>query len=377
MQDARRVGNQVLLVRSCAGSQMEALVQKMVLRLVPAILALTAACGPTGPQMTDVQLLDPQTHVKALVVLPVALAMQDSTALDIAMRTDDVVRWVMKKGSQPIVGPADFSLLHPVDEISVVSADTDLMTRASDLKLPVREAAVLHILVTENRATNVRDIQDVRNSDPKKQPTFRQHGLEAHLRTEVWLSDALRGRRLAGLVVETTDDPTEVMPGGDPRPGLTLAIQLALDKLLEIAGPLLSENGVRQTTGEGLVDCLPATLAWAPPGKQSWEELNKGKADVVREAAALALWDRVAPNLSAKELLVASRNRGVLVRKAQGDLLPGDLIVSIYSHPLTTAYQLDRVLQVAGREGVRAQLLRAGAPVDVQLHGPLVPAVTP
>ena len=346
-------------------------------RLVPAIFSLCAACAPTGPQITDIQLLEPQTHARALVVLPVALGMQDSTALDIAMRTDDVVHWVLKKGTQPIIGPADFSLLHPVDEISVVSADTDLMTRATDLKLPVREAAVLHILVTENRATNVRDIQDVRNTDPKKQQTFRQHGLEAHLRTEVWLSDALRGRRLAGLVVETTDDPTEVTPGGDPRPGLTLAIQLGLDKLLEIAGPLLSDSGVRQTNGDGLVDSLPATLAWAPPGKQSWNELNKGKDDVVREAAALALWDRVAPNLSGKDLAVASRHPGVLVRKAMGELQSGDLIVSIYGHPLQAAYQLDRVLQVAGREGVRAQLLRGGQPVEVTLRGPLVPAAAP
>ncbi len=85
----------------------------------------------------------------------------------------------------------------------------------------------------------------------------------------------------------------------------------------------------------------------------------------------------MAPNLTAKELLVASRNRGVLVRKAQGELQSGDLITAIFGRPVTMAYQLDRALQVAGGEGVRAQVLRNGAIADVTLHGPLVPAATP
>lgn len=338
---------------------------------------LLAACGASGPQISEVQTPEPGTRAKALIVLPVALATQEATSIDIAMRTNAVARWLLQKTTQPLLGPADFGLLHPVDEIGAVSADTDLMSRATDLRLPVREAVALHILVTEQRATNVRDIQDIRNADPKKQKTFRQHGLEAHLRTEVWLSDAMRGRRLAGLVVETTDDPTDVMPGGDPRPGTTLAIQLALDKLLEMTGPLLTDNGVRQTRGDGLVDSLPATLAWAAPGKPSWDEANKDKAEMMRDAAALALWDRMTPNMSGKELAVASHNRGVLVRKAQGQLLAGDLILSIYGRPIVAAYQLDRALQVAGHEGVHVQVLRNGAPVDVPLQGPLVPAATP
>ncbi len=340
------------------------------------LLALTA-CGASGPQISEVQAPDASAHAKALIVLPVALAMQDATSLDIAMRTDEVARWLLAKTPQPLVGPADFAILHPVDEIGVVSADTDLMSHAVALGLPVREAVALHILVTEQRATNVRDIQDIRSADPKKQPTFRQHGLDAHLRVEAWLSDALRGRRLAGLVVELTDDPTNVMPGGDPRPGLTQAIQLALNKLLEIAGPLLAETGVRQTKGDGLVDSLPTTLAWAAPGKPSWNESNKAKDELVREAAALALWDRVAPNLTGKELFVASRNRGVLVRKAQGGLQSGDFVTSLDGQPIATAYQIDRALQVAGQTGAHAQVLRSGAVVDVALHGPLVPAAAP
>ncbi len=338
---------------------------------------LLACCGASGPQISEIQVPDPAVHAKALVVLPVALAMQDSTSLDIAMRTDSVARWLLNKTPQALVGPADFTVLRPVDEVSVVSADTDLMSHGTDLRIPVREAVALHILVTEQRATNTRDIQDIRNADPKKQQTFRQHGLEAHLRTEVWLSDALRGRRLAGLVVETTDDPTDVVPGGDPRPGLTLAIQLALDKLLAIAGPLLGESGVRQTRGDGLLDSLPATLDWVAPGKQSWNDANKAKGDMMREVATFALWDRVAPGLPDKERAVASKNRGVLVRQAQGGLQAGDLVTAIDGRPVTAAYQIDRALQVAGTAGCRAQVLRSGATVEVALHGPLVPATTP
>lgn len=340
-------------------------------------LLVLAACGASGPQISEVQPPDPAIHAKALVVLPVALAMQDATSLDIAMRTDSVARWLLAKTPQALIGPADFSLLRPVDEVSVVSADTDLMSHATDLRISVREAIALHILVTEQRATNVRDIQDVRNTDPKKQQTFRQHGLEAHLRTEIWLSDVMRGRRLAGLVVETTDDPTNVVPGGDPRPGLTLAIQLALDKLLEIAGPLLAETGVRQTQGDGLLDSLPATLDWVAPGKQSWNEANKAKGDMMREVATFALWDRVAPGLPDKERAVAAKNRGVLVRKPQAGLQAGDVLTALDGHPVTTAYQVDRALQAAGASGCRAQVLRGGASVEVVLHGPLVPVTTP
>ncbi len=345
--------------------------------LAIASLLTLAACGASGPQISEIQAPDATAHAKALIVLPVALAMQEATALDIAMRTDQVARWLLAHTPQPLIGPGDFSILHPVDEIGVVSADTDIINHAQDLQLPVREAMALHILVTERRATNVRDIQDVRNADPKKQPTFRQHGLEAHLRTEIWLSDALRGRRLAGLVVELTDDPTDVMPGGDPRPGLTQAIELALTQLKEVAGPLLAETGVRQTTGEGLVDSLPATLAWAPPGKESWNQVNKNKDEFMRDVATLALWDRLAPGLPDKQRVVAAKNRGVLVRTAQGPLQPGDVVTAVDGHPVVAAYQLDRALQAAGGAGVHALVLRGGAVTDVPLHGPLVPAPTP
>ena len=346
-------------------------------RLTYASLVLLAACGASGPQISDVQRPDATTHAKALIVLPVALAMADSTSLEIAMRTGEVMRWVLANTSQPVIGPADFALRHPVDEIGVVSADTDLMEHGSEFGLPVREAAVLHILVTENRATNVRDIQDVRNADPKKQQTFRQHGLEAHLRTEVWLSDAMRGQHLAGLVVETTDDPTDVMPGGDPRPGLTQAIQLALAQLQEIAGPLLAENGARQTRGDGLVDSLPTMLAWAPPGKQSWDETNKSKDELMREAARFAVWDRVAPGLPDALRTIAMKHPGVLVRQAQGGLQPGDVVTAVNGRPVTAAYQVDRALQVGGPVGARAQVLRGGGLLDVTLQGKLVPAPAP
>ena len=85
----------------------------------------------------------------------------------------------------------------------------------------------------------------------------------------------------------------------------------------------------------------------------------------------------VAPNLTGKELFVASRNRGVLVRKAQGGLQSGDLVTGVNGQPIATAYQIDRALQVAGQAGAHAQVLRSGAVVDVALHGPLVPAATP
>lgn len=345
--------------------------------LILSVLLSLGACGASGPQITEVTTPPPAQRVKAIVLLPIALAMEDSSSLDIAMRTSHVSHWLLQKTQLPIVGPADFSLLKPVDEVGNVAADTDLMSHATELRVPVREAAVLTVLVTESRATHVRDIQDVRNSDPKKQKTFRQHGLEAKLRIEVSLAESLRGRRLAGLVLETTDDPTDVMPGGDPRPGLTEAIDQALEKLLETAGGLLTEGGKRQVRGVGLVDSLPAMLTWAPPGKRTWTEQNKDKADVEREAATLGLWDRLAVNLSGKELYVAGRNRGVLVRQAQGELQAGDLVLSVEGTPVVAVYQLDRILQAGGSDGVRAQVLRGGQPVDVRVLGPLNPPENP
>ena len=337
------------------------------------VCAAVAACG-SGQQITEVVVPNPTERTKAIILMPLALAQEEATGYDIASRTTDISRWLLTKTALPVLGPADFSLLRGVDEAMSPASDTDLFAHAVELRTPVREAVVLHVLVTENRSTSVRDIQDQRGGDAAKQKTYRQHNLESLLRIQVTLFDSLRGRKLAGLVLETTDDPTAFDVGGDPRPGMTAAIRRALEHLLESAGPLLTDGGTRQTTGDGLVDSVPALLAWTAPGKKSWNEVQAAKDELTREAASLAIWDRFAPKLGPRDLAVAGRNRGVLVRQAQGTLLGGDVLQKIDGLPVVAAYQVDRALQACGAPGCKATVLRGGQPVEIQLIGPLRPA---
>jgi hypothetical protein len=334
------------------------------------------ACGAAekAPVVTP---LDGTVKPTMLVLLPVALAnVPGANALEVAARTNAVADLLLQRTDLPLLGPWDFSLQQPVDQARVLSLDTDAFVRARDAGLDLRQALVLHILVTENRATNVRDIQDVRQKDPKtgQFKTFRQHGVQSTVRVELSALEPMRGGRLGSVVVEQDDDPTDFEAGGDPRPGITSAIHKALMTFLQNSATGL-RGGKRLTRGDGLVDSVPALQGWHAADLPSWNQLHQAEAAELREAAAFGLWDRFAPNVGMREIRDATRHQGVLVRKAMAPLQPGDVVMAVQGKPVLARYQVDRVMQTCAGQACAVTVARDGQKLDLQATWPTLPAV--
>ena len=341
-----------------------------------AAVGFSAACGSAGPMAQEETRLDPALRPPGLILMPVALAIPGSSAIDIAARTNDLARWLMQRTDLPLIGPYDYTLNKPVDEAQNAMTDTDLLARSDALQADVRNWLVIHVLVTENRASSERDIVDTRVKDPKKPNTWRQHSTDAKVRVDVSVLDARRGAKLAGLVYEADDDPANFDPGGDPRPGVTRIIGEAMALLLAGSGGSLYGTGSRRTRGVGLIDSVPSIMAWSIPDKPSWSEQHQKDEDVVREAAVLGLFDRFAPNLDMRAIFAASRNAGLLVQQPAPGLEPGDIVVALGDRPLSAAYQLDRALQACPPAGCTAAIVRKGQKLDVALQWPPLPPAT-
>jgi len=331
-------------------------------------------CGSASP-VQNIQILDPTTKPLGIIVLPVAQMVPATTALDVIARSHDAAAYLLQHTDLPILGPLDFSINKSVDDVRIVAADTDLFSRKEELGEEPRQWLALSLLITENRAENVRDIKDVREKDPKKQKIFRQHGIDAKVRVEVALLDPRRGTRVAGLSFEFDDDPTQFEPGGDPRPGITKAIQQALAHLLATSGEGLRGGGSRRWRGEDMVDNLLPLLAWSADDLKSFNVLHSADAEVTRDAKVLGLWDRFAPNLEMASIFHATRQSGLIVRKAHAPLLAGDLILSVSGHAVTATYQFDRLLQLAGNAGAKVQVWRNAAKMTVDVAWPQLPAI--
>ncbi|MSP92111.1 MAG: hypothetical protein EXR79_09975 [Myxococcales bacterium] len=342
-----------------------------------AVLAFGTACGSAGPKAQEETRLDPGLRPPGLILMPVALAIPGTSALDIVSRTNDLARWLMQRTDLPLIGPYDYTLNKPADEAQNAMTDTDLLARTDALHADVRNWLVIHVLVTENRASSERDIVDTRVKDPKKPNTWRQRSIEAKVRVDVSVLDARRGAKLAGLVYEADDDPASFEPGGDPRPGITRIIGEAMVLLLAGSGSSLYGTGSRRTRGVGIVDSVPAVMAWTLPDSPSWNEQHQKDQDIVREAAVLSMFDRLAPNLDMRTIFAAARNSGLLVQQVQPGLELGDIIVSLGERPLSAAYQLDRGLQASPPAGCTVSVMRKGQKVDVTLQWPALPTATP
>jgi hypothetical protein len=346
------------------------------LALAACCLAVPVACGG-GPQfVTEEVPLDPAIKPQGIVVLPVAQALKGTTALDVAARSNEIARWLMKRTDLPILGPYDFAIANPVDQVTNVIVDTDLGARTDSAKIDVRNWIVLRVLITENLAENTRDIVDIKQKDPKKPNTWRQRGVESKVRVEVSLHDPRRGSKQAGLVWQDDDDPTAFQSGGDPRPGVTRLVNLALERLLIGSGGGLLGAGQRKTRGDGTLDSLPAMLDWGAPELGSWSLLHQSDADVVKEAAVLGLWDRFAPDLPTRDVFNATRHPGLLVRKAVAPLQDGDVVLAVGERPISAAYQFDRLLQQCPPQGCPVSVWRNGQKADITLQWPTLPAAT-
>lgn len=341
-------------------------------------VALLGACGSSGPQIVEESPLVVEKKPNGIVLLPVALAIPDATALEVIARTGDIARWLLQRTDLPVVGPFDYTLYKSLDEARTVSSDTDLLNRRDDVGVDVRNYLTLHVLVTENRAMNTRDITDVRQKDPKKQKTFRQRDFDSKIRVEATVYDAMRGRRLAHVAIEADDDPTEFEQGGDPRPGVTRVIGLALDHLVRTSAENLLGIGSRRTRGDGLLDSVPLMAVWGVADLPSFATQHAGDEEIVREAAELALWDRFGPGLSVRDIRAGARNPGVLVRTPLAPLESGDVVLKVAGKDVFTAYQFDRRLDACATQGCAVLVFRGGQQRELIVNWPVLrPAVLP
>ncbi|MBM4342839.1 MAG: hypothetical protein FJ100_05630 [Deltaproteobacteria bacterium] len=338
-------------------------------------VAIATACG--GQQVVDEGPLPADVRPNGLVVLPVTLSVPDSSALEVAARSLDVTRLVLQKSDLPVLGLFDFDLNKTLDEARNVSYDTDLATRDTDVGTDWQSWMALHVLVTENRATNVRDIVDVKAKAAGKPSTFRQHGIESEIRVEAALYDVRRGNRIAWTVVQHSDDPTQFTPGGDPRPGITAAIDKCVTRLFAMAGTQLIGQPGRRSRGDNLVDALPAMLHWRAPELPSLADAIKAQPDEVQQARVYALWDRFAPNLETKAIFAANKAKGVLVRAKTPPFEAGDVVVAIDGKKVKAAYQVDRIVRACSPtpNGCKAEVMRNNETVTVMLRWPALPSI--
>lgn len=343
--------------------------------LVLASLALgLAGCG--SAEVVDEAPLAPQHKTAGLVVLPVALVTADTTPLEVAVHTLDVGRIVLEQTDLPVLGLFDFDVNKPLDEAHTPAYDTDLVTRA-DLGGDWQDWLALHVLVTENRATNVRDIVDTRIKDPKKPNTYRQHGVEARVHVEAALYEARRGNRLAWTTLDIDDNPLEFEPGEDPRPEVTKAIKAAVRRLLELAPGLRTGMGGRRTRGEELVDSLQAITSFKYLDTKPYAAGLATLPPEVKAAKLLVLFDRFAPGLPANLAAKAIVHDGVLVRTAKAPLQPGDIVQTVAGQPVRAAHQLDRLLRgcAGAAGGCAVTVQRGGGPQTLQVQWPSLPPI--
>ena len=341
--------------------------------VVAMAMGAAAACG--SKQVVDEGPLPADIKPAGIVLLPVALGVPDSNALEVVARSLDVSRLVLQLSDLPLLGPLDFDINKSLDEVRNASYDTDLTAKEEAVGTEWHNWLAMHVLITENRATNVRDIVDVKAQAAGKKGVYRQHGIEATVRVEIGLYDVKRGNRIAWATSEVMDDPTQFAPGGDPRPGITAAVQKTMARLFEMGGPALFGPVGRRTRGEGLADALPAMLQWRAPELPSYLDTVKGQADEVREAKIFSLWDRFVPNLSAKEIFAANKAKGLLVRSKLPPLEAGDVITAIDGKKVQAAYQFDRLVRICSpsTSGCKVELLRNNEPTTLMLRWPALP----
>lgn len=335
-------------------------------------LGLAPGCGGTFEIVAD-RPLPETTKPKGIIVFPAAIMIQGSTGLEYIARANDVANYLLERTELPVLGPFDYKFFRAPDEMRVASTSTDLMTRDKD-PVDLKGWYALRLMVTENRAMNTRDIVDQRKRSKKKGQIYRQRGVEASVRVEIEMYEALRGKRVAQIVVKDLDDVIAVTQEGDPRPGVRKLIRKALGMLLQQQDALLDASAMRRVR-RGFVPAVPKLADFSAPGGPSFTYKLKDKDDTDKQAAMIALWDRFHPGLPVKATFVASKNPGLLVVKARKPLQQYDVIISVAGKPVWTQHQLDRVLQGCGIAGCEAVARRGFKDVKVHLNWQPVPKV--
>ncbi len=334
---------------------------------------MLSGCGGTRELVVE-QALAKRLPPKGIVILPVAVMTPDGSALECIARTRDVANYLLANTETPLIGPADYRVFKEPDEMRVASIDTDLMTRATGTRIDMRNWLAVFVMVTENRATNIRDIVDKRS---KKKQTFRQYGIDSTVKIEVQVLDARYGKPFARVVITDKDDPTKVRTEGDPRPIIKELIEAALAVALSKAEDTFTKAGKsRRIRGREFLDSVPLLADWGTAGRPSFNAKRKDKEDIVKQAALEALWTRFQPELPVKATFVGTRHHGVMALKARAPLQQYDVVKTIDGRPVTTSYQLDRALQSC-RKACNAMVRRGFKNVEVDLTWPPAPPLPP
>lgn len=339
--------------------------------LVAAFLLVgLSACGGTLEVIADRPLAETAAP-KGIIIFPVGVMRPDATPLEYIARADDVGNWLLRHTELPVIGPFDYKLFQPPDEARVASTSTNLMTRNDD-QVDLKGWLSLGIMITENRASNVRDLVDNRKNAKKKGQVYRQHGVEATVRIELNLYDAMRGKHIAEVVVKDTDDVTMVPEQGDPRPGVRRLLLKGMQMLFAQAAPLLEGAPMRRVRA-GFAPAVPKFANFAVPGKASYMDKFRDKDDTDKQAATIALWDRFSPGLPVKATYVAGKTHGLLALEKRAPLEQYDVIISVGGKPVYTMVQLDRRLAACGMAGCEVLIKRGFTEQKVHINWQAVP----
>ena len=334
-----------------------------------AAASLIVGCGG-GAEILVEQPLQPRPAPQGIVILPVAVLTPGADGLSSMARTRDVADWLLDHTELPLIGPFDYKSYKEPDEMQIASVDTDLMTPGAQIKgVDLRNWLAIHLMITENRATNIRDIVDKRAKDPKKRKTFRQYGIDSTLRVEAQVLDARYGKRLAQVVLKAKDDPTKVRSEGDPRPVLRDLIRQALGLLLAETEAIVAAKNTRRVRSAGFLDAVPALADWKTQLRKSFFQAQEGKDDIEKQAALESLWIRFQPGLPVKATFVGTRHPGVMALEARPPLEQYDVIKLVDGKKLVAVYQLDRILQGC-KGGCMARIRRGFKDLDVRLAWP-------
>ncbi len=334
---------------------------------------LASACGADHEILVE-EPLQSRPPPQGLLLFPAAVLTPGADALHAIARTGDVATWLLDHTELPIIGPFDFNIYKEPDELQIASVDTDLMSQAGG-SIDLRGWLAVHIMITENRATNIRDIVDKRDKDPKKRKIYRQYGIDSTVRVEGQILDARYGKRLAHAVLTAKDDPTQVKSEGDPRPVLRKLIDQTLTILFADSEAIVSAKNTRRIRSGAFLDAVPTLAAWKTGQRKSFVQRHEGKDDIEKQAALEGLWMRFQPGLPVKATFVGTRHPGVMALQARPPLEQYDVIKTVGGKKVSAVYQLDRLLQ-ACKSDCNARIRRGFKDVDVRLAWLPAPALS-
>ncbi len=326
---------------------------------VALVLASQVGCGGGFEVVEERPLPEEGPEVRGFIVFPVADMTPGARTIDVAVRTSDVAAWLLDRTDLPVVGPLDYKIFKEPDEMRIASVDTNLVTGTKGKRRDLRGWVAVWVQITENRATNVRDIVDARKKGKKNQKVYRMHGVEATVRVEVQLLDAMRGKRMALVVVKDKDNPTRMKLKGDPRPPVTTLVHKALRRVFADAEARVApEQPTRIVRRAGTLPSGAGLASFRTPDKPSMAEVYAKKDEIERKTAMFTLWSRLAPELGVREVYFPMKFPGLLLTADRPPLKKGDVILEVEGRKMADRYQLDQALRACKGRACKVKVQR-------------------